>query len=126
MDALSKVYDPCCEERGISIVDMGLINSVVIDAAAASIELVLTSGWCPFSVRMLTQAREAVAAVPGLEDVDVDVTWDTTWDPSRMDPAARQSMQMLPNPEDVVDRDALIAQVQSTAPFTTNKEAVSS
>ena len=27
-DALSEVYDPCCREKGISVVDMGLVRSV--------------------------------------------------------------------------------------------------
>ena len=26
--ALSGVYDPCCREKGISVVDMGLLRSV--------------------------------------------------------------------------------------------------
>ena len=28
MEALSAVYDPCCREKGISVVDMGLLRSV--------------------------------------------------------------------------------------------------
>ena len=28
LDALRDVYDPCCREKGISVVDMGLVRSV--------------------------------------------------------------------------------------------------
>src|SRR5690242_2287881 len=28
LDALSDVFDPCCREKGISVVDMGLVHSV--------------------------------------------------------------------------------------------------
>ena len=28
MDALKEVYDPCCADRGISIVDMGVVEDV--------------------------------------------------------------------------------------------------
>jgi metal-sulfur cluster biosynthetic enzyme len=28
LDALGEVYDPCCREKGISVVDMGLVRSV--------------------------------------------------------------------------------------------------
>ena len=30
LDALRDVYDPCCADRGISVVDMGLIESIEI------------------------------------------------------------------------------------------------
>ena len=26
LDALAEVYDPCCREKGISVVDMGLVR----------------------------------------------------------------------------------------------------
>ena len=52
--ALSSVYDPCCEEKGISVVDMGLLRSVTVADGHARVELLLTSGWCPFAARVLT------------------------------------------------------------------------
>lgn len=51
LDALRTVYDPCCKEKEISVVDMGLIESVDSDREAAKVELVLASGWCPFAAR---------------------------------------------------------------------------
>ena len=32
--ALSEVYDPCCREKGISVVDMGLLRSVEVSGTA--------------------------------------------------------------------------------------------
>jgi len=29
-DALAEVYDPCCREKGISVLDMGLVRSAVV------------------------------------------------------------------------------------------------
>jgi metal-sulfur cluster biosynthetic enzyme len=49
--ALSEVFDPCCREKGISVVDMGLLRSIVVDDRHARVELLLTSGWCPFAAR---------------------------------------------------------------------------
>jgi metal-sulfur cluster biosynthetic enzyme len=54
LDALSEVYDPCCREKGISVVDMGLVRSVRENGGAVRVELLLTSGWCPFAARVLT------------------------------------------------------------------------
>ncbi|WP_442945930.1 iron-sulfur cluster assembly protein [Nonomuraea sp. LPB2021202275-12-8] len=42
--ALEGVYDPCCREKGISVVEMGLVRSVELDGGRARVELLLTSG----------------------------------------------------------------------------------
>lgn len=55
--ALSGVYDPCCREKGISVVEMGLIRSVEVNEGLARVELLLTSGWCP-TRRQLTPESE--------------------------------------------------------------------
>ena len=60
--ALAGVYDPCCREKGISVVDMGLLRSVAVTGGHARVELLLTSGWCPFASRVLTEVEEAMAA----------------------------------------------------------------
>jgi metal-sulfur cluster biosynthetic enzyme len=77
--ALDECYDPCCRDRKISVVDMGLIESVEIQGANVSIEMVLTSGWCPFAARLLEMIKEEVGKLPAVEAVDVDVVWDPTW-----------------------------------------------
>ena len=41
MDALRDVYDPCCEDRQLSVVDMGLIEDIHVDDDRAAIDLVL-------------------------------------------------------------------------------------
>ena len=63
--ALSEVYDPCCREKGISVVDMGLLRSVEVPDGHARVELLLTSGWCPFAARVLTDVEDAIGAQPG-------------------------------------------------------------
>ena len=82
--ALDNCYDPCCRERRISVVDMGLIESIEIEDRLVRIEMVLTTGWCPFASRLLGMVEEEVGALPTVEGVDVDVVWD----PSRRPLAA--------------------------------------
>ena len=60
IDALREVYDPCCADRGISIVDMGVVEDVRVDGSHVEVDLVLTTGWCPFVASMSTAIPEAL------------------------------------------------------------------
>ena len=92
--ALDNCFDPCCRERRISVVDMGLIESVEILDKEVKIEMVLTTGWCPFASRLLEMVEEEVGALPGVEAVDVEVVWDPTWTPARMSAGAREKLRL--------------------------------
>ena len=70
-DALAGVYDPCCQEKGISVIDMGLVRSVQVEDGIAKVELLLTSGWCPFAATVLTQVKDQILGQPGIRDADV-------------------------------------------------------
>ena len=75
-DALAGVYDPCCREKGISVLDMGLVRSVQVEEGVAKVELLLTSGWCPFAARVLTEVKEQILGQPGISDAEVSIVWD--------------------------------------------------
>jgi metal-sulfur cluster biosynthetic enzyme len=92
--ALDECYDPCCGDRKISVVDMGLIERVEIQGGNVSIEMVLTSGWCPFAARLLEMIKEEVGKLPEVDAVDVDVVWDPTWTPERMSAGAREKLRL--------------------------------
>ena len=107
--ALSGVYDPCCREKGISVVDMGLLRSVETTGGHVRVELLLTSGWCPFAARVLTDVEDAITAQPGVDSCEVEVVWDEVWTPDRLSPSARDQLRLLPDPVAVGDRDAYLA-----------------
>jgi metal-sulfur cluster biosynthetic enzyme len=92
--ALDNCFDPCCQERRISVVDMGLIESIEILGREVKVEMVLTTGWCPFASRLLEMVEEEVGALPGVEVVDVEVVWDPTWTPERMSAGAREKLRL--------------------------------
>jgi metal-sulfur cluster biosynthetic enzyme len=92
--ALDNCFDPCCQERRISVVDMGLIESIEILGREVKVEMVLTTGWCPFASRLLEMVEEEVGALPGVETVDVEVVWDPTWTPERMSAGAREKLRL--------------------------------
>jgi metal-sulfur cluster biosynthetic enzyme len=94
IQALDNCYDPCCRDRRISVVDMGLIESIEIRNRGVSIEMVLTTGWCPFAARLLEMVKKEVGGLPGIDAVDVDVVWDPTWTPERMSAGAREKLRL--------------------------------
>jgi metal-sulfur cluster biosynthetic enzyme len=108
LDALRDVYDPCCREKGISVVDMGLVRSVVVRDGRARVELLLTSGWCPFASRVITDVRDRMISLPEVGDADVDVVWDEPWTTDRLSPTAARKLNFLPSPALVPDRDAYV------------------
>lgn len=104
VDALRTVHDPCCEERGISVVDMGLVRSV--DTAAteggdARVELLLTTGWCPFATHLVGAIRERVESLPEVGTATVEIVWDEPWTADRLSPDARRKLRFLPDPKEV-------------------------
>ncbi len=114
MDALRTVYDPCCAEKQISVVDMGLIEEVVFEGDGARIDLVLTSGWCPFALDLLTMIKEAVERVPAIGTADVDIRWETAWATERLSESARRKLRFLPPPNVANDARAFAGRMSST------------
>jgi len=107
--ALSGVYDPCCREKGISVVDMGLLRSVETTGRHVRVELLLTSGWCPFAARVLTDVEDAITSQPGVDSCDVEIVWDEAWTTDRLSESATRKLRFLPDPVAVPNRDDYVA-----------------
>jgi metal-sulfur cluster biosynthetic enzyme len=109
VDALRDVYDPCCADRGVSIVDMGVVEDVRVDGAHVDVDLVLTSGWCPFVMSMSDAIPERLRRMDGVDTVDVKVVWDPVWTMDRLSRSAREKL-VLPLDELEPYRERRIAQ----------------
>jgi metal-sulfur cluster biosynthetic enzyme len=94
IDALREVYDPCCVDRGISIVDMGVVEDVRLDGSHVDVDLVLTTGWCPFVASMSSAIPDRLTRLDGVESVDVKVVWDPVWTMDRLSDSAREKLAM--------------------------------
>jgi metal-sulfur cluster biosynthetic enzyme len=94
IDALRDVYDPCCQDRGVSIVDMGVVEDVRARDGHVEVDLIPTTGWCPFVANMSAAIPEALLALPGVETVDVKVVWEPAWTPDRLSESARKKLTM--------------------------------
>ena len=112
-EALSEVYDPCCREKGISVVDMGLLRSVSVVDGHARVELLLTSGWCPFASRVLADVEQVVASQTGIESCEVEIVWDEAWTSDRLSEAAvsilREQLTSLTVSEETPLKNQLVA-----------------
>jgi metal-sulfur cluster biosynthetic enzyme len=116
--ALREVYDPCCRDKGISVVDMGLLYKARVDEGHARVELLLTSGWCPFAAAVLTEIEDVVRDLPGVRSADVEIVWDESWTTDRLAESARAKLRFLPPPSDVADPTEYVAGHQPASAVT--------
>ena len=86
MDALRVVEDP---ELGMDIVELGLLYDAEIVGSSVFVKYSLTSLGCPVGPLIEQQIYEAVAAVPGVEEVQAELTWDPPWSPDLMSDDAK-------------------------------------
>jgi metal-sulfur cluster biosynthetic enzyme len=89
LTALQSCYDP---EIPVNIVDLGLVYKVVVREAYVHVTMTLTAPDCPMADEVEAQVREALAAVPGIETVDVDIVQEPPWTPERMSADARTAL----------------------------------
>jgi FeS assembly SUF system protein len=90
--ALKTVYDP---EIPADIYELGLIYRVdIADDRGVAVDMTLTTPNCPSAAELPHMVEDAVASVPGVREVKVNLVWDPPWDPSRMSDEARLVLNM--------------------------------
>lgn len=88
-EALKEVYDP---ELHYNIVDLGLVYEVDIKDGDVHVLMTLTTPACPVGPMIMDQVREMVGIMPGVKDVDVEITFDPMWSPDLMSDEARAGL----------------------------------
>ncbi len=86
LEALQTVYDP---ELGLDIVSLGLIYSITIRQDTVHILMTLTAPGCPMHEAIGTGAEWVLKQIPGITNVEIELTWNPPWEPGRMSEAAR-------------------------------------
>lgn len=90
--ALKTVYDP---EIPADIYELGLIYKVDIkDDRAIDVQMTLTTPNCPAAGDLPNFVENAIASVPGVGPVTVNVIWEPPWTPDRMSDEARLVLNM--------------------------------
>jgi FeS assembly SUF system protein len=92
IDAVRTVFDP---EIPVNIYDLGLIYR--LDRAPngdVAIDMTLTAPACPVAGEMPGKVAEAVAAVPGVGEVEVRLVWEPPWTKDRMSEDAKLALDI--------------------------------
>ena len=90
--ALKTVFDP---EIPADIYELGLIYKVDLkDDRSVDLMMTLTTPNCPAAGELPQMVENAVASVPGVGVVNVNLVWDPAWTPDRMSDEARLVLNM--------------------------------
>jgi FeS assembly SUF system protein len=83
--AICEIYDP---EIPVNIYELGLIYDVhVAEDSKVDLVMTLTSPHCPVKSR--------VELVEGVDEVELELTWDPPWDPEMMSEAAKLELGFM-------------------------------
>ena len=86
IEALRVVEDP---ELGMDIVELGLLYDAEVEGSKVHVTYSLTSMGCPVGPLIEQQIREAVEAMPGVEEVEAELVWSPPWTPDKMSDDAK-------------------------------------
>ena len=90
---MKSVHDP---EIPVDIYELGLIYKCEqADDGSVAIDMTLTAPACPVAGILPVQLAEAVAAVPGVGEVTVEIVWEPPWSPDLMSEAAKVELDMF-------------------------------
>jgi len=88
-DALKGVKDP---ELGLDLVVLGLVYDIDVKERDVKAVISLTSPLCPVAGQIVEDARQAILGVEGVDNAEVELTFDPPWTPERISPLIRSSL----------------------------------
>ena len=93
-EALRAVFDP---EIPVNIVDLGLVYDLAVEPDGAGrnaieIKMTLTAPGCGMGPVIAEDARQKVAALPGVAAAKVHIVWDPIWTPHMISEAGRRKL----------------------------------
>jgi FeS assembly SUF system protein len=93
IQVLHNVYDP---EIPVDIWELGLVYRLdVREDGDVYIQMTLTSPMCPVAGSLPPEVQQRVASVPGVRNVQVDLTWDPPWHMGMMSDVARLKLGFM-------------------------------
>ncbi|HEY2073744.1 MAG TPA: metal-sulfur cluster assembly factor [Gaiellaceae bacterium] len=85
-EVLRTVEDP---ELGMDVVDLGLVYEVEVEGPKVKVLYSLTSMGCPAGPLIAGDMERAAREVQGVEDVELELTFDPPWTPDKMSDDAK-------------------------------------
>ncbi|WP_027381095.1 SUF system Fe-S cluster assembly protein [Chryseobacterium daeguense] len=93
INVLKTVYDP---EIPVDIYELGLVYDVQIsDDADVKIVMTLTTPNCPVAETLPQEVKDKVAEVENVKSVDLELTFEPSWNKDMMSEEAKFELGML-------------------------------
>ena len=93
VEACRTVYDP---EIPVNIYELGLIYTISISPENdVQVMMTLTAPGCPVAGDMPGWVADAILTVPGVRQVEVDLTWEPPWGMEMMSDEARLELGFM-------------------------------
>ncbi len=86
IEVLRTIYDP---EIPVNIYDLGLIYEIEAAGGEVRILMTLTTPNCPEAERLPEEVMEKVRALPGVEQMELNLTFDPPWSQDNLSEEAR-------------------------------------
>jgi len=93
-EVLATIYDP--ELKPANILDLGLIYEIITkENKQAKIVMTLTAPACPVAGEIMNEVQQKVAAIEGIDDAIVELTFDPPWNKDMMTEEAKLELGFL-------------------------------
>ena len=93
IEKLAQIKDP---ELGINIYDLGLIYDVLVNEDnEVKVIMTLTTPNCPVAESLPLDVKEKVKSIDGVEDAEVELTFDPPWTRDLMSEEAKLELGFL-------------------------------
>ena len=89
LNSLKQVVDP---ELFVNIVDLGLVYAIQEADHKVTVDMTLTSPACPAGPQIISQAKQALEAIPGVSEATIKLVMTPPWTPDRMTDDARDQL----------------------------------
>ncbi len=96
-NVLRNIYDP---EIPVDIVNLGLIYGVEVIAlpeggSHVNVQMTLTAPGCGMGPHLMAEAETGIAALDGVNNVDIEFVWDPPWNQDMMTEEARMQLGLI-------------------------------
>lgn len=93
LEKLKEVIDP---EIGIDVVNLGLIYELKINPDnIVYVKMTMTTPGCPLTLWLLQAVEQKILEIPGVKDVEVELTFDPPWTPDRISEEVKKRLGMI-------------------------------
>lgn len=93
VEVLKTVYDP---EIPVNIWELGLVYEVKVhDKDQAKVVMTLTAPGCPVADQLVQEVHDKVLAIPEINKVDVELTFEPTWTTDMMSEEAKLELGFM-------------------------------